>query len=60
MATRLIRANILKCIEISNYNTVHQELPECCTSIILQTQTKKQTHGKRDLKKEEFPGSLAG
>ena len=43
-----IRLTISKCIEISNYYVVHQELAWYCRSIILQKQTKKQTYGQRD------------
>ena len=43
--TSFITVNILKFIDIENHCAVHQELKQCCKSIILK---KNQTHRKRD------------
>ena len=49
MVTWLIMVIILKCIEISNHYVVHQELKQCCRSIILQKRTNKSLKKRSDL-----------
>ena len=44
--TSFITVNILKFIDIENHCAMHQELKQCCKSIILKK--KNQTHRKRD------------